>query len=201
MNKKGSRWILLGMAMIIASILWASYNIFVTNHAGKSAEAAAKQLEEVIPTASSTDETEEEYPDYILNPNMDMPMKKLDDAVYIGLLEIPDLGLKLPIQKQWSYSNMKISPCRYEGSVYTNNMVICGHNYTKHFRPLFHIQSGTDVYFTDIDGNRFAYQVIEREVLNGKDVENMLSGSWDLTLFTCNSSGTSRVTVRLMKKE
>lgn len=199
MNKKGSRWILLGMAMIIASILWASYNIYMTDHAGKAAEAAAKQLEETIPTAS-TDETGEESPDYVLNPNMDMPVKKLNGTIYIGLLEIPDLGLKLPVQKEWSYSNMKISPCRYEGSIYTNDMVICGHNYTRHFRPLFRIQTGTDVYFTDMDGNRFAYQVMEREILNGNDVEDMISGDWDLTLFTCNSSGTSRVTVRLMKK-
>lgn len=199
MNKKGSRWILLGMAMIIASILWASYNIYMTDHAGKVAEAAAKQLEETIPTAS-TDETGEESPDYVLNPNMDMPVKKLNGTIYIGLLEIPDLGLKLPVQKEWSYSNMKISPCRYEGSIYTNDMVICGHNYTRHFWPLFRIQTGTDVYFTDMDGNRFAYQVMEREILNGNDVEDMISGDWDLTLFTCNSSGTSRVTVRLMKK-
>lgn len=199
MNKKGSRWILLGMAMIIASILWASYNIYMTDHAGKAAEAAAKQLEETIPTAS-TDETGEESPDYVLNPNMDMPVKKLNGTIYIGLLEIPDLGLKLPVQKEWSYSNMKISPCRYEGSIYTNDMVICGHNYTRHFRPLFRIQTSTDVYFTDMDGNRFAYQVMEREILNGNDVEDMISGDWDLTLFTCNSSGTSRVTVRLMKK-
>ncbi len=200
MNKKGSRWILLGMAMIIASILWASYNIYITDHAGKAAEAAAQQLEETIPPAS-TDETGEEYPDYVLNPDMDMPVKKLNGAVYIGLLEIPDLGLKLPVQKEWSYSNMKTSPCRYEGSIYTNDMVICGHNYIRHFRPLFRIQTGTDVYFTDMDGNRFAYQVMEREILNGNDVEDMISGDWDLTLFTCNSSGTSRVTVRLMKKE
>lgn len=189
------------MLLITAAMILCAYNIIVTNYAGKTSVAVAQQLERIIPTAPPTTTlptagSEIEYPDYILNPNMDMPVEEIDGAAYIGLLEIPNLELELPVQSEWSYPNMRISPCRYEGSIYLNNMVICAHNYTTHFRPLFNIENGASVYFTDVDGNRFEYQVMETEILAENDVDKMVSGNWDLTLFTCTPGGVSRVTVR-----
>ena len=47
-----------------------------------------------------------------------------------------------------------------------------------------------------MDGNLFSYQVAELEELPGNAVEDMESGIWDLTLFTCTYGGRSRITVR-----
>lgn len=202
MNKKGPWWIAVGVSLIALAFAWIFYNLWLTNRAGERAEAAVEKLEEVIPDTVtvqpiiSASAPEVEYPDYVLNPNMEMPIKEMDGSYYIGILEIPSLDIKLPVQSEWNYSNMNISPCRYQGSIYLDNMVICGHNYATHFRPLFNIENGTSVYFTDMDGNRFEYQVRTTEILDGTAVEEMVSGDWDLTLFTCTPGGVSRVTVR-----
>lgn len=50
--------------------------------------------------------------------------------------------------------------------------------------------------FTDVDGNQFVYEVAGKEVLAGTDVEEMKSGDWDMTLFTCTYSGRTRMTIR-----
>lgn len=201
MNKKGTGWIVAGVLLIGLAFLLVLYNLWLSNHAGKSAETAVQKLEEVIPTTpatlpASTFPPEIEYPDYVLNPHMDMPETEIDGAAYIGILEIPSLDMELPIQSEWSYSNMRVSPCRYQGSVYLDNMVICGHNYTTHFRPLFDIENGASVFFTDVDGNKFEYKVLDSDILDGNAVEEMVSGNWDLTLFTCTPGGVYRVTVR-----
>ena len=94
---------------------------------------------------------------------------------------------------------MKISPCRYTGSVYLNNMVICAHNYESHFGKLKELNVGDAVYFTDMDGNEFCFQVKEIDTLDYDAVDEMVSGDWDLTLFTCTIGGGSRVTVRCSK--
>lgn len=52
------------------------------------------------------------------------------------------------------------------------------------------------VTFTDVDENVFLYSVAEIQILQPGDVEEMLSGGWALTLFTCTLGGRTRVTVR-----
>lgn len=137
-----------------------------------------------------------EYPDYLLNPEMDMPELKVDGRQYIGVLKIPSLKLQLPIMGEWSYPKLRTAPCRYVGSVYQNNMVICGHNYDRHFGRLKTLKIGAEVDFTDAEGNVFRYKVVELETLKPYAVNQMKSGDWDLTLFTCTIGGRTRVTVR-----
>ena len=45
---------------------------------------------------------------------------------YIGIIEIPALNLELPIMSEFTYDKLKIAPCRYFGSIRTNDLVICG---------------------------------------------------------------------------
>ena len=97
---------------------------------------------------------------------------------------------------EWNLTDAKSAPCRYMGSVYDNTMIIAGHSYKAHFRGLYDIKIGADVTFTDMDGNRFWYQVSEIEILDEYDYDGLTSGDWDLTLFTCTSDSRSRVTVR-----
>ncbi len=201
MNKKGSIWILIGTLLISTGLGILAYNFYSSIEAGKHSKLAAEQLIETIPNDSATSSMNdvEVYPDYVLNPNMDMPTRDIDGYSYIGLLEIPALNLTLPVQQDWSDSKMKISPCRYTGSAYLSNMVICAHNSSAHFGKLKNLSEGDAIYFTDIDGNQFSYEVIETEMLLPDAVEEMVSGEWDLTLFTCTIGGAYRVTVRCVK--
>ena len=82
-----------------------------------------------------------------------------------------------------------------------NNMVIAAHDYYSHFGRLKSMSQGDEVIFTDMDGNVFRYEVAALETLSSTAVEEMTSGDWDLTLFTCTVGGQSRVTVRCVLAE
>ncbi len=159
-----------------------------TQTAAPTAEAIAE------PTTTKT-------PDYIIDPTRDMPTKKVDGEKYVGVLEIPALSLKLPVMDEWSYKRLRKSPCRYTGSAYLDNMVILAHNYSSHFGRINTLSQGDSVTFTDVDGNVFKYRVLDVETLGSKAVGDMLSGDWDLTLFTCTLGGEYRVTVRCERVE
>ena len=111
-------------------------------------------------------------------------------------LDIPRLNISLPIMSEWSDAKLKITPCRYAGTAYKSGFVIAGHNYRRHFGPLGRIAPGDRVTFTDVDGNVFAYDVAEIQVLKPAAIEDMVSQEWDLSLFTCTLGGQTRLTVR-----
>lgn len=94
-----------------------------------------------------------------------MPILTIDGHDYIGCLSIPGLDLSLPVMSQWSYPNLKLSPCRYSGSAYLDNLIIAGHNYQKQFGVLKSLQPGDKLVFTDMDRNTFTYAVSEILVL------------------------------------
>lgn len=203
--RKGTVWITLGVLLIAAALLITVQNLREAEQAGVVSENVLIKLDSArpkppAPSAAPAQEeptpTEIEIPDYSLNPNIEMPTETVDGNAYIGVLELPSLELKLPVLSEWSYSGLKLAPCRYAGSAYLNNMVIAAHNYSTHFGYLGNLAQGDEVVFTDVDGNVFRYQVLEVETLSPFAVEEMTDGDWDLTLFTCTISGRSRVTVR-----
>ncbi len=126
----------------------------------------------------------------------EMAQVRVDGRMYIGYLYIPSLSLKLPVMSNWSYPNLRIAPCRYAGSTKTDDFVILAHNYARHFGRLKDLSIGETVFFTDMDGILFQYEVMAVEVLPPNAVLEMIDGEYDLTLFTCTYGGKSRVAVR-----
>ena len=143
----------------------------------------------------------DEKPLYEIYPDMEMPVLTIDGVDYIGILIVPSLGLELPVAGNWSYPNLRRSPCRYKGSAYSNDMIIAGHNYSRHFGGLKNLAIGEEISFRDVDGHIFQYQVDDIETIPGTAVEDMDAGEWDMTLFTCTYGGKSRVTIRCRKLE
>ena len=122
-----------------------------------------------------------------------------DGREYIGVISIPSLGIELPVQSSLNYDNLDVSPCRYSGKQSDGNLIIAAHNYRSHFREIDKLVSGDEIYFTDALGNVFLYIVTGSELIDGRLPAQMDIGAddeWNLTLFTCNYSGYSRVTVR-----
>lgn len=119
---------------------------------------------------------------------------------YAGILEIPALGLTLPVKNDWSYEALKETPCRYFGSP-EGVFVIAAHNYSSHFGKLQRLAHGDEVIFTDWQGNAFLYRVDCRETLAASDTERMCSDKWDLTLFTCTYGGRRRIAIRCQRIE
>lgn len=206
-TKKGFIPMLFGLLLIAAALVLTGANLIEDHAAAVSSQSALTQLAERIPTEPTEQNTNApaatlpqtalpEQPDYVRNPEMEMPVETIDGEDYIGILQIPAVELSLPVISRWSYARLELAPCRYSGSAYSHDMVIAAHNYTAHFAVLKELQEGDTVVFVDVNGNVFTYQVALSEILNPTETEEMTSGDWDLTLFTCTYGGQSRVTVR-----
>ena len=133
--------------------------------------------------------------------DMEMPAKRVEGRRYIGILEIGALRLKLPVLDTFSYRNIKVAPARFFGSVYDDNLILLAHNYQSHFGKLHLLQTGDEVSFTDMDGNRFRYTVVQVEVIGGMERDKLAEGDFDLCLFTCTLGGKNRVIVRCRRVE
>lgn len=196
-----------GALFLAAALLLTGNNLVETYQAGQTSERLSQEVSSRIESQSQDADSlsqaalagEEETPEYLRNPEMEMPVVEIEGNGYIGLLEIPALGLSLPVMSEWSYPNLKLAPCRYSGSAYTGNFTIAGHNYSTHFGPIGELNAGDSITFTDMQGNRFAYEVQVVETLEATAVADMVSEEWDLTLFTCDLSGESRITVRCLR--
>ena len=145
--------------------------------------------------------------DFEPDDSADMPTFTVDGYNYIGILEIPSLELTFSVMDGWDYTRLKISPCVYSGSYKTNDLVICAHNYARHFSPVKWIDMGADVYLITVDRKVYHYRVTNRETVQPDSVEHMIENTnntadgsvtneWDLTLLTCNTGGQTRCAVR-----
>lgn len=188
---------LLGTALLCGALSLFLLNSQEAAEAEKSAMEVLPQLQEQIPeTPQSEDVNMQLIPPELVTPEQaEMTEVIIDGLAYIGYLTIPSQELNLPILSNWSYEILQKSPCRYAGSTKTDNMVLMAHNYDKHFGRLSKLAVGDSVYFTDMDGILTLYEVVGRDVLAPSAVEEMTSGDFDLTLFTCTYGGQSRVTV------
>ena len=189
-NKAGTVLMALGTALLIAALSLFLWNQREARRAAAAAEEILPHLIEQIEPAGAAPTLEEEP------QSRDMTAVEIDGYEYIGYLSIPVLGLELPVMSEWDYTRLKTAPCRYTGSVFTGDLVIAAHNYVRHFGSLKTLSAGDAVYFTDMDGSVFTYEVSALEILSPTAIEEMTAGEYDLTLFTCTYGGKSRVTVR-----
>lgn len=198
MKRKGSVLIFTGLLLIAAALFITAFNLREEAAARTASVRAADRLEALIPahTPRPTAVPGAVLPENVPETDMEMPVKTVDGVDYIGVIAVPSLSLELPVASEWSYERLKISPCRYSGSVYSGDMVLCAHNYSSHFGQIKTLKPGDAVVFTDVDGNVYNYEVAELETLQPAAVDEMKSGEWDLTLFTCTIGGQTRVTVR-----
>jgi len=208
----GRKWVLLtGTLLLAAALCLTGYNLWEDHRAGENTLRVVAEMQrtaEESPPAPPPEHTapgegplETEVPEDEPLPTGEMPVREVDGHAYIGTLEFPALELSLPVMAGWSYPDLKLAPCRYAGSVYSDDMVVAGHNYRTHFGRLSRLQTGDEVSFADVDGNKFSYTVESLEQLPPTAVEEMNSGEWDLTLFTCTLGGKARLAVRCTKSD
>lgn len=198
----------LGTMLLIAALFLVLHNMAEDRKGGKQAEAVLSELKGEIPdhvpeTTLMMGEVYDIYAEYEEATAPEMSTAVVANDPYIGYISIPVLDLELPVRNDWSYDNLKISPCRYVGNIYEDDLIICAHNYNSHFGRLSSLSTGDEIIFTDVTGRVHLFSVDNIEQLPGTAVEEMQFGNaedWDLTLFTCTLSGQSRVTVRAVKE-
>ena len=192
----------IGIVLIIlgCGLLAAALSLFLRNQQEQNRAAAASQeaIAKVVEVIQEQDNAPEVLPDPTVPTAVEertMTVADIDGYGYIGFLGLPSLELELPVMADWTYPQLQIAPCRYSGSIFTNDLVIMAHNYAKHFGKLKDMHTGDVVTFTDMDGDTVKYQVVALEVLVPTAVEEVTAGDYDLTLFTCTYGGENRVVV------
>ena len=264
-RKIGRLCMVLGAVLILCAAGLLGYNRWDAARAEKASQEVLGELEQTMQKTITEHQQENETaaPQPMLDPAQEMTTVEVEGRDYIGVLSIPaaglelpvmaqwsyaglkvapgrysgttyadDLvicghnyakhfspikwlaigspvyftdaaGLELPVMAQWSYAGLKVAPGRYSGTTYADDLVICGHNYAKHFSPIKWLAIGSPVYFTDADGLRWSYEVESVETLQPTQIEEMTTAaetdSWDLTLFTCTSGGNARYAVRCVR--
>lgn len=197
-RKFGISLMLLGALLVFGALGLFLYN---QNQQAQAAEASFAVMPELVDAINArvlenAGETQPLSVAVAEEPVKEMPEVKINGYYYIGFVGIPTLDLELPVMTDWSYKKLNISPCRFMGNLYSDDLVIMAHNYANHFGRLSMLTAGDIVTFTDMDGETVRFQVVALDVLDAYAVEEMSAGEYDLTLFTCTYGGASRVTLR-----
>ena len=199
-----------GAALILSALVLLLHNRYADARAGREAETllagveaaipsqAAAEQEKTRPRGQETRPTGEENgtePTAAEALDPEMPVTMLEGYGYVGYVEIPALGLKLPVMSDWDYTRLEIAPCRQFGSSRTDDLVIAAHNFESHFGRLKEMSVGNTVTFTDMAGIVNTYRAEMIETLSPKDVDAVQNSGYDLVLYTCTRDGQSRVAV------
>lgn len=197
-----------GSMLIGAAVILCIYNMIQDRKANNRSQEVMSELIELIPeTKASTSADTMKNPADDLFSRYDIdgrvadvgPTVNINGTDYCGYIFIPTLELKLPVIDEWSYDSLNISPCRFSGSANGKDLIIAAHNFSSHFGHIDELKIGDSLSFYDADGNVFDYEVAELNILDSKDSSGMFYGKseqWQITLFTCNISGTKRIAVR-----
>lgn len=214
--------IVIGVLSLLGAAGWLAFNLAEDFSAGQSCQETVEKLEKLMeqdhvkdgdssaaddaPSSQSPTSAQPGAEEASLDPQLiEMVTYEIEGIPYIGVLEIPSASLVLPVCYEWNYDYLSEWPCRYCGSYYTDDMVICAHNYGSHFRVIGSLDIGETVYFTGSEGKKIKYLVSNIETVEPTDIDKMIvntksDGSghlWDMTLFTCNLGGQTRCAVRL----
>lgn len=132
----------------------------------------------------------------------------LSSGDVIGLIEIEALELKYPVvegadSKQLAYGIGHIPDTAAIGSI--GNCVLAGHRgsrYGTYFKYLNRLSAGDTVKVMDKEGNVYLYEVVSWEVVGPYDNSVKAQGAeTELTLLTCENSGTMRLIYHCIYKE
>ncbi len=190
-RKVGITLVILGLCLIFFAVGLLFYN----NYENKKAEVQSGELINSIMDIANDNQMGGETDPF----DTEMKIVDIDGYGYIGYLDIPELGLNLPVMSEWDYARLKIAPCRYYGSIKTDNLVVCAHNYRSHFGYIGNLNPDATIIFTDMEGTKHTYTVTSVEILQPYDSEKVKDTGDDLILYTCTYGGRTRVVVRCTK--
>lgn len=156
-NKAYRLLLFLSLALLAAGITVCLRDRSIQNRAAQRAASVLERLE--IPSAAN-----DPYPLCLENPNLAMPIKEVDGKDYIGRLTVPVLGLDLPLLAEAYGDVLKLSACRYTGSLYQDSLILCDTPYNCFFGRLKNLRPGDIITVSDLDGHVFTIKVSDIEI-------------------------------------
>ncbi len=205
---------IMAVIFITAGLAAMSVPLFYHFYGSHKTDGLIEQFEKSVEQEHmEDDEREEEKKTETEAADTKAPVNEADTALLssgdvIGLIEIEALDLKYPIvegadSKQLAYGIGHISGTAAVGS--TGNCVLAGHRgsrYGTYFKYLNKLSEGDTVKITDKDGNIHQYEVVSWEVVGPYDNSVKAQGTeTELTLLTCENSGTMRLIYHCIYKE
>lgn len=200
----GTVLICIGGVFIISAVFLFAYNSYDSYRAGQAADDVLTELTQQIQNTEPELTKAEPAKDENEETQEAELTASIGDYDYMGYLSIPALNMNLPVMTEATTEGLKIAPGVDYGSLATDDLVICGHNYKRHFGPIRNLTPGCEVTITDMNGIVWGYQVTKVEVIAGTQGGAMYAQTeeddWDLTLYTCTLDSASRYTVRCVRK-
>lgn len=179
-KKRASALTIAGGVLIAAAVLVFAAITFGKTRKESDFQSLISRIEAVMP--ERTPAAAEQRSD------TRMPAIDIDGDDFIGILELPGCGVRLPVVAGWSKSPWAFRPARYEGSAYDGTMIIGGSSENGNFGFADGVDVGETVIFTDITGKVFTYKI---ERINHADNANaeILRSDALLTLFVNKNGG------------
>ena len=178
----------LGLIMAAAGLFLQLTEVQQEQLAGENAALLLEAVSQQLPAAPAEPLPDEE-------PEVEPQSLTVMGYDVLGTLRIPSVDIDLPVLNEWNYDLLTVAPCRYSGSIETGDLVILGHSYRTHLRPLRQVQMGDSVELTDAAGTVHRYVVAETEILRGSD-GSLLPSGYPLTIFTCTADSKHRFLAR-----
>lgn len=190
---------MIGILMVGIAAYMLGGNYFSEQTAVKKMDTAKKSIKNIIVEAKEEQSTENVNEHLLLEllqeEDEPMPVCEVDGSKYIGILEIPSLSLELPIGYDCQASTLKSSPGRFAGQTGEGTFVIGAHHYGSQFGYINQLIQGDEIYFTDLNGERFNYKVSSMTQVEPTQVKEVCESGYDLALFTCNYNASKRIIV------
>ena len=194
-----------GLAAMSVPLFYHFYGNHKTN---ELIEQFEQNIEQEHKEDGEKEEEEERSAEDTKAPISEEDAALLSSGDVIGLIEIEALELKYPIvegadSKQLAYGIGHIPDTAAIGSI--GNCVLAGHRgsrYGTYFKYLNRLSEGDTVKVMDKEGNVYLYEVVSSEVVGPYDNSVKAQGEeTELTLLTCENSGTMRLIYHCVYKE
>lgn len=162
--------------MLIVALLALMYWGWNIRHCEQQASMYVETLRTLIPEPQ--DALPEERRDNT------MSTLSIDGVNFVGLLELPRYGSVLPVCNDWGRPDRY--PCRFDGSIYDGSMQIGATTQTGQYSFYRDISVGDTVVFTDVEGNRYTFQVSAMRYEKQIDQKTLQREAAACTLFVKN---------------
>ena len=113
-----------------------------------------------------------------------MSVLSVEGTDFVGILEMPRFDSTLPVCAGWG--EVEKYPCRLGGSAYDRTIQIGATSQKGQYDFYREISAGDTVFFTDMEGNRFCYEVTDIRYESHADQETLQRKDAALTLFIKN---------------
>lgn len=127
----------------------------------------------------------------------------LTDSDILGNINIPKININYPFFYGINEDLLKLSPCRFSGSIPPNisNLCIAGHNYNdnRFFSKLNELENNDLIIIETNNKDKFYYYVYDKFEITEDEISKInknYTNTLELTLLTCNNLNNKRIIIK-----